>query len=176
MTDTSELYVEYAKMYFNSDDIDLINNILHGNNLTNEMIDFYDKYLFEILSKVSLKENVKEVIDRLRLNNHQIILLTARGYKVKNGQIGVTRNYLKNHKIIVDKIIFKTRDKVNACIENKIDLMIDDSVKVLEDLDNNGINTLLFSTISNKKHQTDLVRVGNWLDLESYIDNYNSSI
>lgn len=169
MTNTSESYIKYAKRYFNSTDIVLINNILHGTNITSEMMDFYDKYLLEILSKVSLKENVKEVIDELREKGHKIILISARG-KVRAGQIKVTRDYLKKFNIKVDKIIFKSIDKLNACIENNIDLIIDDSVKVLEDLKNNGIGVLLFSSISNKTFKTDIKRVNNWIELEEYID------
>jgi uncharacterized HAD superfamily protein len=171
MTDSSESYIEYAKKHFNSEDTVLINNILHGNNITSEIMNFYDKYLLEILSNVSLKDNVKDVIDRLRTKGHKIILISARGYGLKPEQIDITNTYLQKHDIKVDNIIFKTRDKINACLENSIDLMIDDSVKVLEDLKANGINTLLFNSISNKHMKTSLDCVNNWLGLEMYINN-----
>lgn len=125
------------------------------------------RYLISILRKEKGLTQ-QELADKLGI--------TDKGYTVKKGLMEVTRKYFKKHKIVVDKIIFRTIDKVDACIENKIDLMIDDSIKVLEDLDNNGINTILFSTISNKNYKTNLVRVDNWLDLEKYIENFANNI
>lgn len=171
MTNSSELIIEYAKKHFKSNDMNLINNILHGNNITTEMQYFYNKYLLELLSKYTLKKDVKEVIDRLRLQGHKVILISARGYGVKTGQITVTRNYLKRYKIKVDDIVFRTRDKSQACLDNKIDLMIDDSVEVLESLSTKGINTLLFRSISNKNIMTEIDYVDDWIELEAYIQN-----
>jgi uncharacterized HAD superfamily protein len=173
ITNSSELIIEYAKKYFASDDINLINDLLHGNNITSKMTAFYDKYLLKLLSSYSIKESVKDVIDRLRLKGHKIILISARGYKVKVGQIKVTKDYLKKHNIKTDKMIFKARDKVKACLENNVDLMIDDSVKVLENLKSSGINTLLFTSISNKDIKTNITRVESWLELELYINKVN---
>lgn len=141
----------------------------------NKLYDFYEKYLAEMMSKYTLKNNVVEVINRLREKGHKIVIITARGRTIKEGLIEVTKAYFEKNNIIVDNIVFRCGDKSEACIENNVDLMIDDSIKVLNILKNNGIETLLFKSIVNKNLETDLVVVDNWLDLETYIYNITTN-
>ena len=47
--------------------------------------------------------------------------------------------------------------------------MIDDSIKVLEDLKDTEIEPILFDSIVNKNINTDIKRVNSWLELEKYI-------
>ncbi len=117
-----------------------------------------------------LKNNVKEVIDRLRSNGHKVFIITARGYTPIDGVIEATEEYFERHNIYFDSIIFKAKDKSAACLENKIDIMIDDSISVLEKLNNCNIKTLLFSSKVNENKDTDIDRVGNWIELENYIN------
>ena len=77
MTNTSELLIEYAEKHFNNSDKNLIRSILNPKMADKEIYDFYCKHLQEIMMKYTLKENCKEVIDRLRLKGHKIIIITA---------------------------------------------------------------------------------------------------
>ena len=171
ITDTSELMKVYAKKHFKSDDIDLINRILHGKRESDRIDSFYRKYLPEMMRNYKIKDNVKEVIDRLRLDGNKIIIITTRGLTKGLSQMKITKEYFKRHKIEVDKIIFKEREKVGACIKHKLDIMIDDSVFVLEKLNGTNTKQLLFSSISNKNYKHNFAKVSNWLELEQYITN-----
>jgi uncharacterized HAD superfamily protein len=171
ITNSSELVMEYAKKYFNSTNEDYTNSILHAETIDGELLDFYYKYLLELMKNYTLKENVKDVIDRLKLKGHKIIVITARAYTVQAGLIEITIDYFEKHNIVVDKMIFKSIDKLNACLENKVDIMVDDSISVLNTLKNTNIKTLLFSSVNNKNQETDLIRINSWLELEKYIDN-----
>lgn len=124
MTNSSELIMEYAKKFFKTTDEKLINNILHAKKIDGELLDFYYKYLPEMMETYSLKENVKEVIDRLRLKGCKIIIITARGHTVQAGLIDITNKYLQKHGIFADEIIFKAADKLDICLEKNIDVMI----------------------------------------------------
>lgn len=59
--------------------IEQINDLLHTKMSSEKVFDFYNQYLPEMMEKYELKENVKEVIDRLRRNGNKIIIITARG-------------------------------------------------------------------------------------------------
>ena len=175
ITNSSELIIKYVKKFFNTDNPTLISNVMHLTQIEDKLLEFYEKYLYELMNTYTIKENAKEVIDRLRAKGHKIIIITARGYTIRNGIIDITKNYLKEHGINYDKIIFQARSKVNACKENNIDLMIDDSVEVVTELKKEGINAILFTSFNNKDIDVDFARVNSWLEIEEYIDklNYN---
>lgn len=174
MTNSSELMIKYAKKYFNTTDEEVINKLLHTKMSKEEVFDFYNQYLPELMGKYELKENVKEVIDNLRIKGHKIIIITARGRTIKKGLEEITKKYLKKHKIEVDDMIFGEVDKAAICLENNIDIMIDDSIAILEKVKASGIKPLLFSSISNQTSDTNIDRVNNWIELETYIDNIYS--
>jgi len=180
ITNTSELIVDYAKKHFNSTDIDLINNILHASNIDDKLVDFYDKYLLEMQKIYTLKENVKEVIDRLILKGHKIVIITARGNNQPHAILGEldqktgTIEYLSKHQINYNKIIFRARDKKEAAIKNEIDVLIDDSVFILENLKGSNVRPVLFTSISNKNIEANFDRVSNWLELEQYLENLHN--
>lgn len=169
ITDTTELMIEYAKEYFKTDDIEFIKSILSAPKIECELLEFFDKYLVEMMSKYKLKSNAKEVIERLRQSGNKIIIITARGATIKN-VIDVTLEYFKTHGIEVDDIVFRLRDKSKYCVENNIDLLVDDSISVLEKVQQLGIKTLLFNSIKNKDIDTSLDRVNSWLEVEKYIN------
>ncbi len=169
MTNSSKLIIEYAKKYFETNDVTKIKEIL-SKKIEGKLLDFYNEYLPEMMASYTLKENVKEVIDGLRQNGHKIIIITARGHSVKKGLIDITKEYFKKHNIVVDKMIFEKTEKTAECINNNIDIMIDDSIKVLNELKEKNIKTLLFTSENNINCDTDINRVNNWLELESYIN------
>lgn len=173
MTNSTELMLEYAKNYFKEADnkklIEIINSKIEG-----DLYNFYSKYLAEMMSKYKLKNNVVEVINRLREKGHKIVIITARGRTIKEGLIEVTKDYFNRNNIIVDEIVFRCADKSNVCIKYKIDLMIDDSISVLDKVNSCGIKTLLFTSIVNKNEKTNIKRIDDWIKLEKYIDNIDS--
>ena len=124
------------------------------------------------MASYKLKDNFKEVIDRLRKNGHKVIIITARGYtEFKDDIPKITKEYFKRYDIKVDKIVFNKLHKDESCVENKIDIMIDDSIGVLNKIREKGIKVLLFNSMSNKESITNIDRVDNWLELENYINN-----
>jgi uncharacterized HAD superfamily protein len=171
ITESSELQIEYAKKHFHVDDVDIVRKMLSGE-VKGELFNFYNINLGNMVANYHLKANAKEVIARLRNSGHKVIIITARGYTEFSDNIAkITEDYFNKHGIKLDKIVFNKLSKKEACLENKIDIMIDDSIGVLDSVKTAGIKTLLFNSVSNKGIKTNIDRVDNWLELENYINN-----
>lgn len=97
-----------------------------------------------------LKEDVKEIIDKLYQLGHTITFITARGYETTNAY-EVTKKYLDSHNIRYEKLILAPLGKAEACLKEKIDLFIDDSIKHCTKVSNEGIDVLMFETKYNKE-------------------------
>lgn len=122
-----------------------------------------------LLSKVQLKCNAKEVINKLYDEGHQIFFITARSSKEYSNPYMTTYNYLVNNEILFDRIFVNAENKGIICKEELIDIFIDDSVKNCTDTIKNGINTYIFDNSFNKK-DTNFKRVYNWNEVYELIN------
>lgn len=133
---------------------------------------FRDKYYLEI-SKVSpLMAGFKTVYERLKNEGHTFVVITARGGWIPEMADDAIRIFEENN-ISFDKYYWHTSDKLNACLESKVDFMIDDDYKVIEHLSSNGIKTLYFRDTNLKKLEENeyIKEVNNWGDIYRYIKN-----
>ena len=120
-------------------------------------------YLVNLTMDTKLIDGVKKAFDYLHSIDVDIFLITARG--IANPEIiNVTKNYLEDHGIFFDYYIFREDKKSKVCLENKIDLLIDDNENVLNEVTSHGINVLKFGTKSNKYDY-----VLSWDDAVKYI-------
>lgn len=128
---------------------------------------FLNKYLDYIEKNVELNKNVVSVLNYLHERGCYIVLITARGSRnFKNTEVN-TLNYLKNKNICYDKIIFKQESKLKVSQEEKIDVFIDDKIKVLDEMNNKNILTIKFGKCDKKiKHKV----ANNWLEVKKIID------
>lgn len=71
------------------------------------------------------------------------------------------KNNIKYHKLITE-----CSDKLSVCLENKIDLFIDDKIETCLELNSGKINTFLMNTpFNNPLDEKNIVRVFSWIDL-----------
>ena len=122
-----------------------------------------------VVPYVSVKRNAREVLYKLHSLGHEIVIISARG-KGYTDAYSLTRDYLRRNDIYYDKIILDVDDKDRVCLEEKIDLFIDDSYKHCISVKNVGIDVLMFDTNYNKK-QTGIRHVNDWLDIYNYVEN-----
>lgn len=133
----------------------------------------FKKFLLDNFYKFSpnikVKENAKEVINRLKQNN-KIIIVTARSDDYFKDAKKHCIDYLNKKNILFDEVIVNAKEKGKICKENNIDLLIDDNIDNCKSAKGNGIKCLLFDSKINK-NTDEFIRVHNWIEIEKIIEN-----
>lgn len=173
IVNTSEMCINYVKKLdkkYGENIKDIITD-----NIKNPVVTlFYDNYLYDVIAHAKLKEDAVKVINELYRDN-EIYFITARSERFIKDVDNMTKNLLDSYNIKYNKIITGAGKKAELCVENNIDLLIDDSIKHCTNLSNIGIDTLLFNSINNKDIETNLKRVYNWNEVYNYVNLHKSS-
>ncbi|MCT4613116.1 MAG: hypothetical protein N4A47_07085 [Clostridia bacterium] len=156
ITDTYKTFLEYCYIY---------DNTLRGNGIINdhqhnvqykfdwtndEMKNFNDKCVDEININAKIFRDAKEVINRLYDEGHEIYFITARNKKISPKAEKITFNWLKENNIKFHNLIINAEVKLRECIDNDIDIMIDDSYKIYKKLNDNNIRCILLENALNR--------------------------
>lgn len=138
-------------------------------------IPFIERFERDIHQNVELKDGVKEALDYLHNNGHTIIILSSRGSYYKNITEDTayqdTVNYFKRNKLPYDKIFVNLTDKRESCIENKIDLFIDDKESECISVESANIPTIKMERKDDVK--TNLKVAKNWQEIMMIIKEMN---
>lgn len=141
-----------------------------------EVVDFFNKNMETLAAKLEVKEKAKYYMDKLLEDGHELYLISNRVYPDYNHPLETTVKWLKDNDINYTKLILsKDKDKSPECIENKIDIMFDDSVHNCEKLVRKGINCYLFETFFNRTPRGNLKTVASWDELYKLISNIKFS-
>ena len=173
LTNTNEASEEYVIKYENEHpEIKLDRyKLIRGTLDTPELKEFFSENATNICDKVTIKENAKEVIDKLRSEGNKIYFITARSDTYfKDAHIYV-EDYLKKKDIKYDKIITSLTYKVQICKDEGIDFMFDDGIDTIESLNKNNIKGAVFTSRINQEKETTSDRVNTWNELYNYIQN-----
>ena len=181
LTDVKEELIEAGEKYARSlgKDIKVDKNFEDKNNNGNkwqEMFQFnYEelKYFLKdiqesITNKAKPRENVVEVINKLKNDGNEIIIITARDSEFHDDPYKYSKDWLDKNNIYYDKLVVNARNKDDACIKEKIDLFIDDSESNCLKVKKAGIKTIrVCNEIENSN--SNLICFNNWNDIYSYI-------
>lgn len=173
ITNTSEKIEEYVVNDRNSQKLqEHMKEIMKGNPSEPEVISFCMENYLRVFEKVKPKDNASKVIQNLLDKGNEIYLITARGENLEffRGSEKVTKEFLEDNNIKYTKIIFNAVNKAQLCVDNQIDIMIDDSIEHCEDVKNVGIKSIVFTSNVNKNTSTTVERVDNWLELENKLN------
>lgn len=105
----------------------------------NYLEDYREKYFFDYIKNAKIRLFAKEVIEKLHSEGKKIIIITGR-YKTKeNSELGEkmredTINWLNKNNVLYDEVCFANTPKINEIMENKVDIMIDDSPEVISEV------------------------------------------
>lgn len=147
----------------------------HTNNLYNwteeEQKTFCSKYLEEIVLKAEIKNNASEVIRKLKEEGNYICIITARNKPGFRNPYELTKKFLEDNNIIYDKLVVGCEDKYTYCLENDIEIMIDDEP---QNIDN--ISKIIPVIAFNEKYNEDyigknIIKVDTWEETYKTIKN-----
>lgn len=117
---------------------------------------------------VELKPDVIRVIKKLHDSGNEIIFITSRSTMDIIKPYETTEKYLKKHNIYYDKLIVGQERKDLTCLNEKIDIFIDDSNKHCDQVANVGIKVLMFETAYNSNNNKHL-HVKSWQEIADYL-------
>lgn len=112
---------------------------------------FWKENLEKIIKIVKPKKDAVDVINKLKQEGHNIIIITARWDRdyINSKQLSI--EWLKKNNIKYDKIFTNMDSKKEIAINEKIDLFIDDSIPNCRAVSEAGIKCFLFKSIVNSK-------------------------
>lgn len=135
--------------------------------------EFYKNNIERIAKNLKVKDGAKKYIDKLKADGHYICIITGRDNGEYKEPYKMTKEWLDNNLIKYDKLIltdaYTKKEKAVKCLENNIDIMIDDSVGICKYCIENNIKTFLMDTPYNKF--ADIPRVNNWKEFYEVISN-----
>ncbi len=137
---------------------------------------FYNANIENFARKLKPIEDASYYIKKLREDRHEIYIITGRDNGEYTNSHKLTEEWLNKYDIVYDKLIFTNaydkHAKTEVCLENNINLMIEDSTRISLDLINNGIKVYTMNTRYNQKEQT-LDRVSKWKEIYERISKLN---
>ena len=112
---------------------------------TQEEKDFiFGNYLEEVLVNAKLKEGAKEALDYLDELGYKLIIITARSNKYCKDIEDKTRDFIKQENLKISEVYFGRSKKSDLAKKLNLDLMIDDSLYVYNNMKEENIDCILF--------------------------------
>ena len=134
---------------------------------------FFKDRLEYIMDHAEIKDHAKDVINKLHDEGAKIMIISFRKGKYIKDPYMLTKNWLDRNGVHYDKIYVDTGSKVDECVDNNVNLFIDDKESHCEDVSGAGIDVILFTNFYNHAEQR-FVRKDNWLQIYEYIkEKYN---
>ncbi len=185
LTDIEKWQLDYgSKFYYETFNKEIINPKGYE---TNEIFEsdikyddlFWDRYFKEYSINVEARKFASEVILKLKKDGYKIFIITARGSflshsasvmtKEENEQI--VKDWLKKNEIYYDRLIFSPEDKMDICIKNNINIMIEDKTANINKI-SDKIPVICFNAGYNEECKGEnIFRVYTWYDIYNTIEN-----
>lgn len=109
-------------------------------------------------------KGASEVLNKLVSDGHEIYIISYRGTFQYSTYLEVAKQWLKNNSIPYKKLITERFDKGKVCLENKIELLIDDEPVHLKQASDEKINGYLFNSLFNG-YCDEYERVNSWEEI-----------
>ena len=164
-------FEQYHEVIINSEGYDIKEIFNIDRNLDNE---FWKKYLFDYATKEPVRKFADEITNKLHNDGNKLFIITARlmtdsntpeGEKMRN----IVKDWLKRNNIYYDKIIFSPEDKLEDCLNNSIDIMIEDKPDNINKISKH-IPVICFNAIYNKECKgSNIYRCYSWYDIYAKI-------
>lgn len=139
---------------------------------------FWNEWIWDYSKNVKFYKSASKYIKKLKNDGHNIYFVTKRHFLGADDEDGIKMKQLLNsqlnkYDICYDKIfaVDRTSTKLTSLIENKVDIMIDDEVKNIEEI-SKQIPTICYTAKYNKKYKNkNVYRCKNWKEIYNLISN-----
>ena len=132
---------------------------------------FWLKESDKMLSKVKARDYASEVIKRLRQKGHKILIITARNKEWHDDPYELSSTWLKKNDILFDELLVGQMDKTQVCVDEGVDIFIDDMPENLVKPYDLGIETIM---VINPHNIGQTIYSGksasSWLEIEKIIN------
>ena len=133
---------------------------------------WWNKKVNKDVLTIKWRLGAKEVIDILLKEGHEVYVITARSNDSVNNFINKTKRWLKKRKINYTGIYFNAGNKKDIMKSLQLDLMIDDSIGVLESAKELNIKGIIMNSYYNTNYDGN-PRAYTWYDIYHYIKRIN---
>ena len=139
-------------------------------------LDFWKEYIFHYAKHTVRLNNASLITNKLHNDGHKLIIITSRQYSSHDSEEGkamreIVTKWLAKNKIYYDEIYYsnETVGKKALVINNKIDVMIDDSLRNINEISEN-IPVFVFKNSANRKAKgKNKIMVNGWKDIYKII-------
>ena len=132
---------------------------------------FIKKYHKKIVEESNFMPGVIEVLKMLKDEGNKFILITARG-GISKEMIPITEKRLKDVGLLIsDKCYWGTKNKDDICVEEKIDIMIDDYIENCKMVANSNIKTIYLKDAPSYEAEKNenIITLYNWGEIYRYL-------
>lgn len=138
-----------------------------------ELLAFSKKATINATQQAKFIKGAKKYLTKLRNNGCRLFINTSRGQQNNIfNDLDVFYDKLEKFDFKFDKIICGGTDKVKECLDNKIEIMIDDRISICEKLAQNGIKCIYLNRLNFPKiNNPNVIEVKNWKQIYKEISN-----
>ena len=132
---------------------------------------FFELYYKKFIENVTPKQDSVEIINKLHDEGHKIILITSRDNFANVNARVETEKWLQKQGIKYDNLVTDVYSKYQACLDNNVELFIDDSYKNCMEMASNGIEVFMVDAKYNYSLNDEKIRrVYSWKEIYSLIN------
>lgn len=135
---------------------------------------FYKNNIERIAINLKVIEGASKYIKNLKEDGHIIYIISGRDNGEYSDPYKMTIDWLKKYDIVYDKLFlvdaYNSHSKTEICLENNIEIMIDDSKRMCKDIKKHGIRAILMDTPYNRD-TNEFERVNSWEEIYNKLSN-----
>ena len=124
----------------------------------------------DVVMNAKLRPGLIEILTKLRELGHKIIIITARTNYYYKDPYNMTIEWLKKENIPYDKLILGSINKKKDCINEKIDIFLDDDINNCLKVNETGIKTFIIDNVDNYPDNNEIIRVFDFYDFYEKIE------
>lgn len=126
---------------------------------------FLKNHVKSLYTNATIKRDAKNIINRLKHEGNNIIIITSRSKNHYTNPYEISAEWLEKYGIEYDKLVVEGNNKAKECIENNIDILIDDQIGFLQDVSNNTNTKVLMFDSPYNKECNEFQRVSSWQEV-----------